>query len=100
MLGGFALALGKICVAGSIHVHLHHEAQGWKLPPNRHQPSQDFLPPRTSEEVIIDQEKGVNAMISHRIAHPFHYRLRLSRTHRASHHVLDAAVRAGERTSP
>ena len=63
------------------------------------QTGQDLLPSRTAEEVVVDQKKRIDAVIADRVAHPLHHRLGLARTHRAAHHVLDAAIGAGEGTS-
>ena len=57
---------------------------------------EDRLPGRAAEEIVVDDEERRDAVTLARVPDPAHHRLRIPRPHRPPHHVLHAAVRAGE----
>src|SRR5690348_7485108 len=63
------------------------------------QAGENFLPSRATKEIVIHEKQRLNSMIADRIAHPSHDGIGLTRTHRAAHNVLDAAIGAGERAT-
>ena len=100
MLRGLGLSFGEVRVARRVDVDLHHEGELRKfLRLHFDQAGEDLFPSRRAEEIVIDQEQRFDTMVAARVAHPFDHRVGLARAHRAAHHVLHAAVGAGERAS-
>ena len=99
MLGGFALALGDVGIAGSVNVNLHHEFELGIFLFHFAEADENFFPTGAAEEVVVHQEERGDAVIARGVTHPTDDRVGLARAHGAAHHVLHAAIRAGKGAS-
>ena len=64
MLGGFGLALGDVGVARRVDVDLHHEGELRVFLLDFDQAGQNFFPSRAAEEIVVDQEQRLDAVIA------------------------------------
>ena len=95
-LAGGLLAGRQLPERRGFRVDLHHEGELVAVAAVGGHAFEDRLPGRAAEEIVVDDEQGRDAVTLARVPDPAHHRLRIPRPHRPPHHVLHAAVRAGE----